>query len=359
MQSSPHASKECTVIFSCGNDPYSVRDLIDAAFFRGELNPTWEEMLRLVAAEKLATELDLEIDESAVDDASEKFRYQYDLITAEETEEWLEARGLTLDEFSNFFARRYWGSALRGKAVAEKVDYLAAPADLRELLTAELILSGELNKMATRLGWRVAASCEAKGGNVEPDLILSEQQCFFERIGIGATELPDLLRRLGRDNRWFEEMLQMEALFRRARGSFLTPKARERAFRPLRLPLTRFAVEIIELESHDAAREALLCVRNDGLSMAEVANEGRYPYRCADVLLEEVPEDSQQKFVSTPPGSVLDPIQRGDGFQLWRVLEKRDPNPEDPDVLERIDQGIVDRHFTELCARHIRWRFVN
>lgn len=358
MQGSPQASKESVVFFSCGNGSYSFNDVIDAAFFRGELDPSWVEMLRSVAAEKQAAELELEIDEAAIDLASENFRYQFDLITAEETEQWLEARGLTLDEFSDFFARHYWDSMLKGKVAGEEIDYLTAPADLRELFIAELILSGGLDEMAMRLGWRVAARSEADGGNVEPALILSEQQRFFTRVGIEATQLADLLHRLGRDNRWFEEMLQMEALFRSTCGLLVTPEAREREFRPLRLPLTRFAVEILELESQEAAREALLCVRNDGLSMAEVAKEGRYPWRCADVLLEDLPEDSRQKFISVPPGSVLDPIPRGDGFQLWRVLAKKDPNPEDPDVRERIDQRIIDRHFSELCAKHIRWRFV-
>jgi len=359
MQLTSQASKDRTVVFSCGNDSYTVRDLIDAAFFRGELSPIWAEMARILAANKQAAELDLEINATALDEASEKFRYEHDLITAEETEQWLEARGLTLEEFSDFFARHCWDSALKREAVAtEEIDYLAAPADLRELLTAELILSGELDGMATRLGRRVAASCNGGCGNVEPTSILEERQAFFERAGIAPAQLADLLGQLQRDNAWFEEMLRMEALLRSKVDTLPTLDARAREFRSLRLPFTRFVVEIIELESHDAAREALLCVRNDGLSMSEVANEGRYPYRCAEVLLEDVPENLQQKFISVRPGSLLDPIPQGDGFQLWRVVEKHDPNPEDPAVRERIDQRIIDRHFSELCAKHIRWRFV-
>lgn len=359
MQRSPQASKDRTVVFSCGDVSYTVRDLIDAAFFRGELNPVWSEMLRLVAAEDQAAELGLEIDETALDEASEKFRYEHDLITAEETERWLEVRGLTLDEFSGFFARHYWDSALNGKAVAEEIDYLTAPEHLRELLTAELILSGELDEMAARLGRRVAAGCEANGENAEPGTILEERQRFLQRAGIAATQLAHLLDQLERDNPWLEEMLRMEALSQGKASALPTPEARVREFRSLRLPLTQFAVEIIEVESPDAAREALLCVRNDGLSMAEVANEGRYPYRCAEVVLEEVPEDWQQKFISVMPGSVLDPIPRGDGFQLWRILEKKEANPDDPAVRKRIDQRIIERHFSELCAKHIRWRFVS
>ena len=73
----------------------------------------------------------------------------------------------------------------------------------------------------------------------------------------------------------------------------------------LRLPLTRFEVETIELDSLDAAREALLCARDDGMSMEEVAAEGRYPYRHPEVLLEEIPEDLQQKFLRVNPGDIL------------------------------------------------------
>ena len=357
MQSSPQASKDGTVLFACGENPYTVRDLIDAALFRGEIKPIWSELQRAVAAEKQAADLDLDFDESALDGAAEQFRYRYDLITAEETEQWLEARGLTLSDFSDFFARRYWGSTLKGKLQAAEVDYLTAPAELRDLLTTDLILSGELNGMARRLAWRVASGCAAE--NSDAVTVASEKQGFLQRAGINETQLPDWLGRLERDNAWLEEMLKIEALYLRQREALLTTEARARELGALRLPLTRFSVEIIELESSDAAREALLCVRDDGSSMEEVATEGRYPFRCADIVLEDIPADLQQKFLSVTPGSVLDPIDQGDGFQLWRVLDKKEPNPEDPAVRERVDQRILDRHFAELCAKHIRWRFVS
>ena len=65
----------------------------------------------------------------------------------------------------------------------------------------------------------------------------------------------------------------------------------------LRLRLTRFEIERIELESRDAAKEALFCVREDGMSMEEVATEGvsvstrgvssgRRSRRCAAEILE-------------------------------------------------------------------------
>ena len=49
-----------------------------------------------------ADEQDLEFDDDAIDAAAERFRYDHDLITAEETEQWLAGRGLALDDFSVF-----------------------------------------------------------------------------------------------------------------------------------------------------------------------------------------------------------------------------------------------------------------
>ena len=100
------------VIFLCGDRPFSGRDLIDAAHFRGELEPLWTDLLRPRRGRGKADEQDLEFDDDAINSAAERFRYEHDLITAEETEQWLEERGLTLGDFSAYFVRQYWGEAL-------------------------------------------------------------------------------------------------------------------------------------------------------------------------------------------------------------------------------------------------------
>ena len=241
---------------------------------------------------------------------------------------------------------------------ADPVDYFSAPNDLRDLLTSELILSGELDRMALRLSWRVATRCAAEGRPASSELIAEEQARFFERSGLAEEELAGWLERLGRDAEWFRDALAMEAIYRRDCDTLLSRQAREREIAALRLPLTRFEVETIELDSLDAAREALLCAREDGMSMEEVAAEGRYPYRHPELLLEEIPEDLQQKFLSVHPGDILEPIAHGDGFHLCRVIGKEEPDPDDPIVQERAENRILDRHFADLTTRYIQWRIL-
>ena len=350
----PLASK---VVFLCSDRAYTVRDLIDAAHFRGEVEPAWNDLLRLMAAERKAEAEGLEFDDEAIDTAVEQFRYQRDLITAEETEKWLAERALTLNDFSAYFVRHYWGEKW-DDVEAAVVDYFSAPNELRALLINELILSGELDQMAQRLSWRVAARCAAAERPADPELIAEEKARFFERSGVDYNQLAGWLERLGRDAEWLDEALTMEAIHRRDCAALLSRQAREREVAALRLPLTRFEVETIELDSLDAAREALLCAREDGMSMEEVATQGRYPYRHPKLLLEEIPEELQQKFLSVHPGDFLEPIEHGDGFHLCRVIGKEEPDVEDPVVQERAENRILDRHYADLTTRHIQWRIL-
>jgi hypothetical protein len=209
---------------------------------------------------------------------------------------------------------------------------------------------------AKRLSWRVAGRLEAGSSALAPESLAAERRRFLERIGITEEELPDWLSAIGRDDKWFTNALAMEALYRQTCDRLLSRQAREHEVAAMRLPLTRFELETMEVDSLDAAREALLCVRDDGMSMTEVAEEGRYPYRHAEILLEDLPEDLQQKFFSVSAGDILEPISRGDGFHICRVIEKAEPKPEDEAVRERAEQRILERHFAELTAKHIQWQ---
>ena len=354
MPSTESVLHDDLIVCACGNRGYRAREAVEAAFFRGELDSSWREFLKRVEAEKRADEMEMDVDESAIDAAAESFRYQHDLITAEETEQWLAARGLSLDDFADFFARQYCSSTLGDEVTAKEVGYLAAPAELRQLFVAEAILSGDLDQMTTALMWRLAAGSESRDSDSEA--LAAEEKLFFDRHQIDRAELPNWLARLGRDAEWFAEMLAIETAFRQRCDTLLAQQAYQHELVSLRLPLTRFEIEKIELESRDAAQEALFCVREDGMSMEEVATEGRYPYQRIEFLLEDIADDLQQKFLSVSVGDTLEPIERGDGFELCRVTKKVEPHPDDPAVRLRIEQRLLDRHFSELMGKHVERR---
>jgi len=350
MSSTESVSPHDPIVCACGTQEYTARDAVDAAIFRGDFEEKWHAFLRHLAAEERADELDLELDESAISAAAEAFRYRHDLITAEETEAWLANRGLTFEDFSDYFARQYCVSAVGEDLSLDALGYTSASAELRDLLITELILSGALEELTSRLMWRLAARCAGKEPTAEA--IAAEKRNFLHRVGIEVAQLASWLEGIGRDPQWLNEMLAIEAAYVAQCDTLLVPEARHRELMALRLRLTRFEIELIELESHDAAKEALFCVREDGMSMEEVATDGRYPYRRADFLLEDLPADAQQKYLSVSQGAVLEAMPRGDGFELCRVIKKIEPRLEDPSVKLRIDQRLLDQYFSDLTSKY-------
>ncbi len=53
-------------------------------------------------------------------------------------------RGLTFDDFSDYFARQYCVGAIDEGLSPEQIGYASADPELRDLFVAELILSGAL-----------------------------------------------------------------------------------------------------------------------------------------------------------------------------------------------------------------------
>jgi len=258
MPPTESASAGALAMCACRGREYKARDLIDAALFRAELDSNWRQFLAGLEAEKRAEHQDLELDHDAIDDAAELFRYAHDLITAEETEQWLEARGLNLADFTDYFTRQHWRLTIDEKIELPDIDLGSASPELRELFTAELIFSDELYGLNRRLMWRLAALAATGENNLDPKKISAERRAFFDRTKVAESKLNDWLSRVGRDENWLNEMLAMEVAYQNLCEKALTSEARNKQLASLRMPLTQFEAEVIELESSEAAKEALL-----------------------------------------------------------------------------------------------------
>ena len=68
--------------------------------------------------------------------------------------------------------------------------------------------------------------------------------------------------------------------------------------------------------------------------------------------------DGQQRFLGVSEGNMLEPIARGDGFELCRLVSKIEPQADDPTVKSRIDQRLLNRHFSELMSKYTQSRLV-
>ena len=343
------------MIFSSGERGFTAKDVVDCALVRGEIDPLWKEFLRVAECDRLANERELELDDSALDSAAIAFRYKHDLITAEETERWLEDRGVSLAEFSDYFGRQYWGRSDSGTLDPPKSSYETASPEVKDLFLVDLILSGSLDRMAERLSYRVAAQADEASDNKAS--LDDERARFLAAAKIDHAELADWLAQLGRDQEWLDETLAAGAVYQQRVSQILTEQALQKELAPMQLNLTRFQLETVEVDSRNAAAEVVACVRNDGMEMSEVAEESRYPFQCREVLLEDIPSEQQQRFLSVKAGTLFDPIPRGDAFEVWRVKTRTEPSLQDPVIRARLESRIIDRCFNELRSKHIDWKF--
>jgi hypothetical protein len=226
----------------------------------------------------------------------------------------------------------------------------------KELFLVDLILSGELDKMATRYSWRIAAQAAGNSEENDAEIVAEARSGLLLRSKLDAVTVIEWLAQLGRDPLWWEDLLAAEAAYQCSTASLVTEKNLERELRSLQLMLTRFEIETVEVDSRDAAAELLACVRTDGMEMAEVAEESRYPLHRQEVLLEDITPAQQQNFLSVKAGAVLGPIPRGDAFEVCRVKTRVEPSLHDATIRARLEKRIVERHFAELVSKFIDWK---
>jgi hypothetical protein len=346
------------VVLIRGNREFTVQDILAHGWFLAELRGPWNELMKGVAYEACASESDLSPDEEVLNSMSEEFRYAKDLLTVEETERWLVARDLTEDDFTKYLVRRYWEGNPPETATAdqpEQSDYLASSAGLRELLRVDLLFSGRFDDLTRAVSWRLAAAAEVNNPEVNADLVRDERARFFERTELDESSLPEALKHLNRTAPWLEECLQLEVCYRQTCGSVLSDQARARILAAMRLPLTRIKVQTLALRSREAAQEAVMCLKDDHLSPEQVAQECGVCWEEQELFLGDLPTEVQQGFLSAAPGEVLAPEPNEEDFVVTRVIAKADPVLMDHQVRERIDEKLLESHFSELCSKHIRW----
>ncbi|MEO5961613.1 MAG: hypothetical protein ABIR80_21075 [Opitutaceae bacterium] len=339
------------VVIATADKRFVAVDIMDASWFRGELQPLWEELLVGLACEQEShgsapTSEDLQT-------LSEEIRYQHELITSEETESWLTRRKLSLDDLTDYCRRRYWRDHTANPPPGEKIDYLDATSELRELFLKGVLFAGKFDEWVRRLAWRVAASLAAE---VEPpasaDKLDAQRALFFQWSHLEPETLAGALQQIGRDREWFEALIEMETCYRWHCDQVCTAENRGRSLVALRLPLTQFTLEILDLESEDVAREARFCLETDGLSMAEFAAQEHYRIERGELLLEDFPEELQPRFLASETGRFHHVTTSDNCYQVCRLLEKREPTLADENVVRRIDRELLETHFENLVAKN-------
>ena len=104
-----------------------------------------------------------------------------------------------------------------------------------------------------------------------------------------------------------------------------------------RLDWMRVSIERLAFAQASMAREAVLCCRQDGLTLGQLAADINRRLECEEVLLETCDPDVQAAVLSAAPGQIIGPLQVGDAHHVLIVRRKEIPSPDDPEVRARAE----------------------
>lgn len=287
MPSLPADARRALVVFSAGGQEFRVA-----------------EVLATLAPDPTASALAPGAD---VDAALAAWRYQRDLVSAEECEAWLAQRGLEYADLAEWMARQSAGIAPDPES--DDIDAL---------------LGERFDPHARELAAHAAICSEVGNGLLDP--------------------LPDAWPR------W-----QAEASEFLARS--LNATLRERTLAQHSVALTRMDFTLVEFDSLAAAREARMCAEHDGLSLAQVAAEHGFPERRIDALAETLAPAMTSALQHALPGQVCLATLADECIGLMQLHARSAPSLDDPQVAARIEAILRTRVFDALISRHVRWNW--
>ncbi len=244
-----------------------------------------------------------------IETALAAFRYQRDLISAEECEAWLAQRGLAYEDLAESLARRILGGA-------------APDADGAEI---DALLGDGFDAQARELAAHAAVRCE---------------------LGLDCmAPLPQAWPSwLTATSAWLE--------------ANTSPAARERTLAQHAPALTRLAFTLVEFDSPAAAREARMCAEHDGLSLAQLADEHGFPIHPFDALAETLAPAMASALQHALPGQICLAALAGECTGLMQLHARQAPSLDDPQVAARIDALLRARMLDALVSRHVRWTWL-
>jgi hypothetical protein len=332
-------------IFQAANRRYTWQHVLTAADFRGDTALLRRDLAAALATRAYADEQGFEADQADVGRAVDEFRQQHDLISGEETEQWLDHCGLALEDVEGFFARQLLMNRFGDQADAIVRDYAPAEADVTDHMWPAAILTGDFGPLAVALVRHVAVRVDRGDGCTPPDMAEAMR----------AAE--DRLTRSSVDAEWFTELVEMDAAYAAVERETVTAEALEHEIRIRPHQLTWVETAEITFTSLDEAREAHDCVANDGEGLEAVAARSGRAVDVAVRFYDDVADDERSLLFSAPlHRAFLHDVSEGI-VAVREIRRKIAPDCNDPDVLARARARVFRTHVDAIVSQHVRWLF--
>ena len=317
------------------------RDLLAAGIVSGR----WQ-----VLEHQLALGIGLVVaQEPPAEEVSEElrtFRLARGLLSGEDMRAWLRVRNLTIGAVKAFAARVV---ARRHGGVPDSVT----PEQVAPELVAEAICSGALQE----LGWWLAdriLSATATDARIDPVALEAPrvQQLVFEeaRTVAGAMTADSGLARAER----LAWIAALDDTHRAWEATVTAPDEVSRRLREHELDWCRFELDELRLDSEGAAAEASRQLA-DGADAPQVAAAADAALTVYPMVLADAGPEMARALSGAVVGDVAGPWADGDQHVVARVRERRAPDVDDEQIVERARAELLADAAGRLRAGRVLW----
>lgn len=314
-------------MFTIDDTEFGWDEIVVAAQVWGEWRLFVEQTRQSLACLSLAAENGQLPASSETREAGAAFRYAHNLISADETQNWLKVWGMTIDDWMNYLRgellRERWSNRLDEIVVAKPVN----DEDVAKIIKIHAVCSDKFAEWAQKLAGRAAiAFGAAKSASFEPN-------------GLSSRELIE----------------QIETCFEGQRRLSVTSGQLEARIADHRLDWIRFDCQYVWFPEERIAREAACCLAEDGLTLSEVAYDARSVVQQWDFYLDEIEVSARPYFLAARAGEWLGPMKLMDGFPLFVIVKKQMPVESDPRIRQRAEQSILSSLIEKEMNGRVRW----
>ncbi len=342
--------------FSLGGIDFLHVDVALAAMAFGEWARFERRLAQGLACMTRATTEGLLPPQAVIDEAAIAFRYERDLISGSDIGAWLERNNLSSESWmasiTRDVLRQQWGNEI--EALLDR--YGPSPRQLEAAALAEGVCSGLFEEFERSFVSHAAIAFE------------SDPSRFQSRAQMSALHADAAIRLTRQHAHWLEGrpsadtqsrlrlILEIQVLSRAATDAAVDEQALLQVIEANRLEWVVIDSDSLSFADESAAREAMLCLTQDRLSMADVAGLSRHPMIRAHGFLRDIPAEYRHRVLAAEPGQVIGPLLVDGRFRVTIVTGRTGPTLADAHVAECARAVLVEQLARRAARDHVTRR---
>ena len=309
-------------LFTIETREFGWDEIVAAAKLWGDWDRFVDKTREALACFLLASETNALPSVAKIREVTTAFRYARNLISGEETQEWLQHWDMTIENWMDCLKAQSLRQCWAGRLTEIKCMEPISDQELELVIKHHAICSGKLEQWTRKLAGHAAVAANTR--QLPPTA--------------SAHDLIDFV----------------EAEFDRARRQSMTPKHLATKISDHRLEWIHYDCRYLWFDQERVGREALWCIR-DGMTLDEVAVTARDEVKEWSFYADEIDARIRPAFLAARQGDLLGPLKLRAGYPLFSLIRKTMPEVDDPQIISRAETAIVANLTSQAINERVNW----